>query len=98
VIGVFDDVVWRLGMVMGMGLDDVVLVVDDAVGIVCVDVLCECWYDALVVVCEVFGLDFFDWLSGVDEFVVDLLFVDVVVYLVVLRLGGDGIGDSVGLV
>jgi NADH-quinone oxidoreductase subunit C len=83
---------------MGLGPDDTALVADDAAGTVCVDVPRERWHDALAAAREALGLDFFDWLSGVDEPAADPPSVDVVAHLVVSRSGGDGIGASAGLV
>lgn len=97
-IGEPDLVARRLATAMGLGPDDAPLAADDGAGTVCVDVPAERWHDALAAAREGLGLDFFDWLSGVDEPAAEPAAVDVVAHLVVSRSGGDGIGESAGLV
>ncbi|GAA4349007.1 NADH-quinone oxidoreductase subunit C [Angustibacter luteus] len=63
-----------------LGLDDL-LASADGQGTVCLDVPVERWHDALGWARDELGLDFFDWLSAVDEPEVDPAAVDVVVHL-----------------
>jgi NADH-quinone oxidoreductase subunit C len=70
----------------------------DAQGAVCLDVPVERWHDAMSLARTEFGLDYFDWLSAVDEPDADPPAVDVVAHLVVSTSGGEGIGASAGLV
>ncbi len=97
-IGTPEDVAGRLAAALGLGPDDAPLAAEDAQGVVCVDVPRERWHDALAAAREVLGLDFFDWLSGVDEPAADPPSVDVVTHLVVSTSGGEGIGEGAGLV
>jgi NADH-quinone oxidoreductase subunit C len=88
----------RLASALGLGPDDAPLAAEDAAGTVCVDVPRERWHDAMVAARTVLGLDFFDWLSGVDEPAADPASLDVVAHVVVSTSGGEGIGEGGGLV
>ncbi len=97
-IGDPDLVASRLAEAMGVTPDDEPLPAHDAQGVVCVDVPPQRWHDALTAARDRLGTDFFDWLSAVDEPDADPAAVDVVAHLVVSRSGGEGIGESAGLV
>jgi NADH-quinone oxidoreductase subunit C len=70
----------------------------DAHGTVCVDVPPERWHDALHAARDQFALDFFDWLSAVDQMDADPPGLDLVVHLVCSTSGGEGSGSRGGLV
>ncbi|GAB3593489.1 hypothetical protein GCM10027446_15900 [Angustibacter peucedani] len=97
-IGAPDLVARRLADAMGRSPDDEPLAAEDAQGVVCVDVPPDQWHAALAACRDHLGTDFFDWLSAVDEPEAEPAAVDVVAHLVVSASGGDGIGESAGLV
>jgi NADH-quinone oxidoreductase subunit C len=97
-IGAPDVVAQRLAAALHLGPDDAPLAADDSPGTVCVDVPPERWHDAMAAARDTLGLDYFDWLSGVDEPAAEPAAVDVVAHLVVSTSGGEGIGESAGLV
>ncbi|HEX3004194.1 MAG TPA: NADH-quinone oxidoreductase subunit C [Angustibacter sp.] len=94
-IGEPDLVARRLASAMGF---DGELAAEDANGVVCVDVPREQWHDAMLAARDAMGLDYFDWLSAVDEPAADPASLDVVAHVVVSQSGGEGIGESAGLV
>ncbi len=95
-IGAPDDVARRIAE--GLGLDaEVTLPSEDAQGLICVDVPPDRWHDAMSLARNDFGLDFFDWLSAVDEPDVEPAGVDVVAHLMRSTSGGGDLGGG-GLV
>jgi NADH-quinone oxidoreductase subunit C len=68
------------GLAASLGLDDVPASADSQ-GTVCLDVPVARWHDALAWARDDLGLDFFDWLSAVDEPDADPPAVDVVVHV-----------------
>lgn len=85
----------RLTDAMGSG-DKVVG--SDANGTACVDVAPARWHDALLAARDALALDLFDWLSAVDQMDADPPGMDVVAHVVCSTSGGEGVGDSAGLV
>jgi NADH-quinone oxidoreductase subunit C len=92
-IGTPDDVARRLAD--ALGVDD--LAAEDAQGTVCVDVPPERWHDAMALARNDLGLDYFDWLSAVDEPQADPPGVDVVAHLVCSTSGGEPAASAGGL-
>jgi len=92
-IGTPDDVARRLADALGM--DE--LATEDAQGTVCVDVPLERWHDVMVFARNGLGLDYFDWLSAVDEPEADPPSVDVVAHLVCSTSGGEPAAEAGGL-
>jgi NADH-quinone oxidoreductase subunit C len=73
-----DDAAARLAAALGT---DAVPAATDGQNTVCLDVPADRWHDALAWARDDLGLDFFDWLSAVDEPDVDPPAVDVVAHL-----------------
>jgi NADH-quinone oxidoreductase subunit C len=86
-----------LGLEVGPGPDSQV-VGEDCGGTVAVVVPAARWHDALRFARMQLGLDFFDWLSAVDETDATPPGFDVVVHLVQSMSGGAPVGESAGLV
>ena len=95
-IGAREDVAARLAAALGE--TESAVRGEDAAGTVCVDVPAQRWLDAARWLRDELALDYFDWLSAVDEPGADPASVDVVLHVVQSRSGGEGIGASAGLV
>ncbi|MGL4173960.1 MAG: NADH-quinone oxidoreductase subunit C [Actinomycetota bacterium] len=63
-------------------VDPTMLTAHDAAGTICIDVPATHWHDVLAAARDVLSLNFFDWLSAVDEPDADPPGIDVVAHLV----------------